>query len=54
MELKEIYTKINDLLIIKEERKLTNEEQKELNNLIRLRNKLDPDSYELVKLCLLQ
>ena len=52
MELKEIYNKINNLLNIQESRDLTKNEKTELNHLKKLRNKLDPNYYELVKLCL--
>jgi len=52
MEIKEIYRKIDNLLNIQESRDLTENEQRELKNLKKLRNKLDPNSYELVKLCL--
>ena len=52
MEIKEIYSKINNLLDVQESRDLSENEERELKNLKKLRNKLDPDSYELVKLCL--
>lgn len=43
MELQEIYKKLNNLLDLQERRELTIKEQTELNNLKKLRNKLDPD-----------
>lgn len=41
MELKEIYKKLNNLLDLQERRDLTTKEQAELDNLKKLRNKLD-------------
>lgn len=43
MELKEIYRKLNNLLDLQERRDLTDKEQKELDNLKKQRNKLDPE-----------
>jgi len=52
MEIKEMYDKINALLNKQAIQKLTEKELKELNDLIKMRNRVDPDSYELVKLYL--
>lgn len=47
-----MYDKINALLNKQAIQKLTEKELKELNDLIKMRNRVDPDSYELVKLYL--
>lgn len=52
MEIREMYKKINDLLRKQAKIKLTESELKELNDLRKMRNRVDPDSYELVKLYL--
>jgi uncharacterized protein YnzC (UPF0291/DUF896 family) len=52
MEIKEMYDKINALLNKQAIQKLTEKELKELNDLRKMRNRVDPDSYELVKLYL--
>lgn len=46
MELKEILMKINNLLDIDNGRGLTDKEEKELDRLKKLRNKLDPEWYK--------
>ena len=46
MELQELYKKLNNLLDLQERRDLTGKEQKELDNLKKLRNKLDPDWFK--------
>ncbi len=52
MEIKEMYDKINDLLNKQSKINLTEAELKELNDLRKMRNRVDPNSYELVKLYL--
>jgi len=46
MDLKYLYKKINNLLDIQEHRNLNKKEQKELDFLKSLRNKLDPDWHK--------
>lgn len=46
MELKELYIKLNNLFDLQERRDLTHKEQKELDNLKKLRNKLDPNWFK--------
>jgi hypothetical protein len=46
MELKELYIKLNNLFDLQERRDLTIKEEKELNKLKKLRNKLDPEWYK--------
>ena len=46
MELQDLYKKLNNLLDIQERRNLNKKEQKELDNLKSLRNKLDLDWYK--------
>ena len=46
MELKEILMKMNNLLDIDNRRGLTDKEEKELDRLKKLRNKLDPEWYK--------
>lgn len=46
MELKDLYKKLNNLLDLQERRDLTKREQQELDNLKKLRNKLDPEWYK--------
>jgi len=45
-----MYDKINALLKKQAKQNLTETELKELNDLRKMRNRVDPDSYELVKL----
>lgn len=49
MELSTLYKKLNNLLDLQESRDLTEKEQKELDNLKKLRNKLDPEWYKSKK-----
>lgn len=46
MELKQLYAKLNNLFDLQERRDLTVKEQKELANLKKLRNKLDPEWFK--------
>ena len=49
MELKEILMKIKNLLDIDNRRGLTDKEEKEIDRLKKLRNKLDPEWYKHVQ-----
>jgi hypothetical protein len=46
MELQDLYKKLNNLLDLQEKRNLTDKEQRELDGLKKVRNKLDPDWFK--------
>ncbi len=48
MELNEVYLKLKNLLALQERRDLSKSEEKELENLKKLRNKLDKDWYKKI------